>query len=369
MCLTWHGFNKFERARLGLALSTNDKLARWFSLGGYYGYGIKEEEEKYGGKITFNLLKDRDFKLKLTFNNSYKEVGRDNVDDINLVYQGQLTRNFFGYQYDRIQELKGEISARPMSSLVLSASVSAGIWEPKYEYFYIDSTVRKIRADELTLAFRYAPGEQTLTMFGKRFVLNPGNPIIDVKYKQGLSLFSDTGLVYSKIEASFSVSLYKGRIGHSIVRVTGGIADRDLPYNQLFTGFGSYDPSFCIIVHNHFQTMAPYEFLSDRYVNLFYSHNFGNRFINDPFIKPKFTIYQNMGYGVLSKPENHHIEFSKMDKVFLESGLVISDIVRFDYQYYYIGLGAGVFYRYGEYSFTEEKDNVAVKISFSVSFR
>jgi hypothetical protein len=147
------------------------------------------------------------------------------------------------------------------------------------------------------------------------------------------------------------------------------MVDRDLPYNQLFTGFGSFDPSFRFIVQNHFQTMKPYEFLSDRYVNLFYSHNFGNRFINRPFIKPKFTVYQNLGYGVLAKPENHRIEFSTMDKVFLESGLVISDIIRFEYQYYYLGLGAGVFYRYGEYKLPKENENLAVKAAFSISFR
>ncbi len=88
-------FNKFEGARLGLALSTNDKVSRWFYLGGYYGYGVKDEKEKYGGRITFNMLKDRDFKLKFKFNNSYKEVGRDNVDDVNLFFPGQMTRNFF----------------------------------------------------------------------------------------------------------------------------------------------------------------------------------------------------------------------------------------------------------------------------------
>jgi hypothetical protein len=58
-----------------------------------------------------------------------------------------------------------------------------------------------------------------------------------------------------------------------------------------------------------------------------------------------------------------------MDKVFIESGLVISDIIRFDYQYYYIGLGAGVFYRYGEYRLPNEKENLAVKAAFSLSFR
>ncbi len=182
-------------------------------------------------------------------------------------------------------------------------------------------------------------------------------------------MFSDTSLVYNKIKAAFSVSLYKGRIDHSLIRVTGGIVDRDLPYNQLFTGFGSFDPSFRLIVQNHFQTMKPYEFLSDRYVNLFYSHNFGNRFINEPFTKPKFTVYQNVGYGELSKPQNHRIEFSTMDKFFLESGLAINDIIRFDYQYYYIGLGVGVFYRYGEYRFPNEKENLAFKFAGSISFR
>ena len=44
-------YNPHEGLRLGLGLSTNQKLASFFSLGGYFSYGIKDEDWKYGSFI------------------------------------------------------------------------------------------------------------------------------------------------------------------------------------------------------------------------------------------------------------------------------------------------------------------------------
>lgn len=51
-----------------------------------------------------------------------------------------------------------------------------------------------------------------------------------------------------------------------------------------------------------------------------------------------------------------------------ESGLLVDDILRLNYMNIgYLGLGAGVLYRYGEYSNEKVEDNLAIK--FSMTFR
>ena len=42
-----YSFNSFEGHRFGLGLSTSDKLSRWFSVGGYFAYGLQDQEEKW----------------------------------------------------------------------------------------------------------------------------------------------------------------------------------------------------------------------------------------------------------------------------------------------------------------------------------
>ena len=47
-----------------------------------------------------------------------------------------------------------------------------------------------------------------------------------------------------------------------------------------------------------------------------------------------------------------------------ETGLVIEDIIKVNL----IGIGGGVFYRYGSYAFSDEFDNLAFKLSMKIGF-
>ena len=42
------GFNRYEKVRLGIGLSTNETLSENFEIGGYYAYGFGDKEWKYG---------------------------------------------------------------------------------------------------------------------------------------------------------------------------------------------------------------------------------------------------------------------------------------------------------------------------------
>ncbi|MFT6027091.1 MAG: hypothetical protein ACI8P5_001350, partial [Bacteroidia bacterium] len=45
-------------------------------------------------------------------------------------------------------------------------------------------------------------------------------------------------------------------------------------------------------------------------------------------------------------------------------GLIIDDIIKLNL----IGIGGGVFYRYGPYAFSKQIDNLAFKISMKIGF-
>ena len=116
--------------------------------------------------------------------------------------------------------------------------------------------------------------------------------------------------------------------------------------------------------------MGPYEFLSDEYANIFYSHNFGSLLFKFPRFKPQFVIVHNTGWGTLKDSLDQGIDFKVKDKVYLESGLLINNLIRFKLlNIYYIGFGAGTFYRYGCYTLDKTWDNFAVKLSISISLK
>jgi hypothetical protein len=123
-------------------------------------------------------------------------------------------------------------------------------------------------------------------------------------------------------------------------------------------------------MNNTFQTMKPYEFLSEKYLNLFYSHNFGSLLFETPKFKPQFVIVQNSGWGTLKNASYQGIDFKEKNKGYLETGLIINNIIKLKYiNAFYIGFGIGTFYRYGYYSLDKTIDNFAFKLSASISLK
>jgi hypothetical protein len=71
-----------------------------------------------------------------------------------------------------------------------------------------------------------------------------------------------------------------------------------------------------------------------------------------------------MGVGKLKNLIPHEgINIQTMEKGFFESGMAVSNLLRFEYaRLVYIGLGGGVFYRYGYYAFDQASKNMVLKL-------
>jgi hypothetical protein len=116
--------------------------------------------------------------------------------------------------------------------------------------------------------------------------------------------------------------------------------------------------------------MAPNQFANNEIANLYFSHDFGTLLFSTSKWKPKVMLTQAFGIGNLKNKHLHKgIELSDMNKGYYESGLVINDIVRLNYlNFFYVGIGGGVFYNYGYYSSTTWENNMKFKLSASISF-
>lgn len=360
-----YAYNKFEGGRIGLGLSTNDNLCRYFALGGYITYGIKDEKYKYGGNFDFIFSKNYDTKLRFSHCNDLKETGQDQF------FQQTFNSYLRGYiisQMDKLKENSISFSFRLKQPLYISLGFSQRNLRPTYFYQYQGQIVNKYDADEFYIDLHYGHKEEITEILARRMTIYAGNPVFNFTYRRGINLLDHNSYLYSKIEASLGFNLYKGRVGQSTIYLKGGYIDKAVPYGLLFTGEGSNIP---FAIENSFQTMKPYEFLSDRYINLFYSHNFGRLLFESKYFKPQLELSQNCSVGALNHSEYHQgIMFKQKDKVYLEAGMTIKDIVRFSYLHFvHIGIGAGAFYRYGHYHNLQAADNVAIKAALTVSFR
>ncbi|MDR0232153.1 MAG: DUF5686 and carboxypeptidase regulatory-like domain-containing protein [Dysgonamonadaceae bacterium] len=362
--------NRYENTRIGLGLYTNERWLKHLSIGGYVGYGTRDKEWKYGGEIEWTLQKSHDLKLKYLYQNTLKEAGK-NLSSNSYEWNSNYWRNLIAYRFDRVAEHKIEGNYQPFRSLQLQASISSKNMTPLYDYTYQGKPLSDYAADDLSFSLRYAVKETYSTLGKERMMLVTGNPVFSVSYTRGIDWLRTTSPIYNKLETTVDIQAYNGRIGQSNLRLAGGYIDRDLPYGLLFTGEGSRDRLISLLIPNTFQTLLPYEFLSDRYVHAFYSHNFGTLLLKTRHFSPELVVAYNAGWGKLSHPENHVIDFQQADRIYLEGGLIIKNIVRIPlplFNFATFNLGFGGFYRHGYYRFPDWKDNVALKVAFSVTF-
>jgi len=362
--------NSYEGSRFGIGLYTSEKVSRIVSLGGFVGYGFKDEKSKYGGQLVFDLNKYHEVQLKLSYQNNLKEAGSEIINDYSKVSLSEYFRSYMGSRFDNCIQKKVEFGFRTFRFLKFTTSLSLNEFSPTYTYSFKGSNLTHYQADEIQVSAKYAYGEELESLGNQRVVNYEGNPIINLTYKRGLNLLNKNSYQYNRIEASIDYTTYNGRIGQSNFRLASGFIDSSLPYGLLFTGEGSKSSDVPVLINNNFQTMLPYEFLSDKYIHLFCSHNFGSLLINTKKFKPQLILVQNSGWGTLNNASYQGIDFKTKEKVYLESGVIINNIIKFNYiNMFYLNVGVGGFYRYGYYGSENFTDNFALKLSMSISLK
>jgi hypothetical protein len=363
-------FNMYEGFRLGLGAYTNDKLIKNLSVGGYFGFGLKDDDWKYGGEIVWTVDKDRELQVRGKYDNTLLESGKTRLGFFN---ERQYDwRSYLATQMDHIEQSSVSIGMRALKYAKVNVSFNHTQVAPLYEYIYsVDETAQVIdfTNTDFTIHIRYAHKEKLISSMGRRLSMGTKYPVLSLSYTRGVDGVLDGQFSFNKLEARVEESVYFMSLGESKIRIDAGLIDQPLPYALLFTGEGSHTRDVSILVRNYFQTVGLYEFLSDRYVNVFFAHNFGSLLFHAGKFRPEFTVVQNIGWGTLSNPEYHQqIEFKTKEKGLYEAGLQIDNLIRMNYlNVGYLGFGVGGYYRYGPYALDKATDNMAFKISMTFS--
>ncbi len=107
------------------------------------------------------------------------------------------------------------------------------------------------------------------------------------------------------------------------------------------------------------------EFLSNKYIAFYFTHDFGKLLYQSKHFKPEFAVATNVGFGWLDfSKSNTNIEYNTMEKGYYESGILINNLLNL--RIYSLGIGG--FYRYGPYGFKYGWDNVGAKFTLKFVF-
>ena len=359
--------NKVENFRLGLGLFSNERLSKTFTLGGFGGYGLRDKTWKYGGTMEYVKPGETEFQVKVGYLNSLLEVGRSNLD----LFEGSLYgfRSFLAARMERVEQIKLTSGIRLFNYLKVKASVSQSAISPYAidpSIFAPPATFADFQNLESNITIRYSYGERLVQTLGRNMSLGSKYPVFLFSWSHGLAgEYGDWS--YNKLEASIGYKVFNKNLGETKFKARGGYVNSPLPYGLLFTGEGSFDKQFGIVIEDFFQTQKPYEFLSDQYLSLFVSHNFGSLLFKVKKFAPDIVVSQNAGWGSLS-PINAQfgVDYSSKEKGFFESGLQLQNLVKLNYlNVAYLGFGFGAFYRWGHYSSSSSMENLALKISIN----
>lgn len=368
------GFNDYEIIRGGVGLHTNDRLTRWGTVGGYVAYGYQDSITKFGFDAKVFLKKgSRDYYIKGMYSRDIGEPAKTQYFYTKYNFQ----RNQMTSRMDYLEQKEISLNMRLFSYLTTNIAYNESFRIPKYNYMYLpvndDSTFTSIdfRSTEIRLKGRFAYKEKFVQSFGQLLSDGTNYPVVYFAYTKGLNQNSSTAKYnYDKFSIGVEKTFLIKNLGRTKILVEGGYLTGDVPYSYLFNGNGSNAKGNYVYVENTFQTMGLYEFVSDRYVNLFFSHNFGSLLFKRPKFQPQLEIFTNIGYGSLKNKEQHsHLGFRTMEKGFYESGLMVNNLLRINYyNIVYLGLGGGAFVRYGPYADTVKSQMLVGKISLVLTF-
>jgi hypothetical protein len=370
------GINKYESFRIGAGLQTNTLFSKRVSVGGFAGYGLGDKAFKYGGNIQFNLDQRTNTSIRFDYSRDIIESG--NVDYFirnGSVFSNQSLRNFQRSRFDSVEQLKINFSTK------IRPAIQSDIWllredrnPAKYEYEFENNGIelRGFKNTELGIGFRFTKGESFTKMGRAKLRTKPATTELLLQISKGLKNIFNGELDYTKAALRFTHIFELKRLGKTSFRLEAGQVWGDVPYSYLFNARATKSGKVSVYVPDHFQTVGLYEFVSSSNVNLFVEHNFGNLLFKPKNIsfRPEIYVIQNISYGTLHNASSHKLVSLKVpEKGLFESGLMIKNIYRRSlYSLVYIGIGGGVFYRYGYYALPKSGDNWAFKWGFSISF-
>lgn len=360
-------FNDFEGTRLGLGLATNDRLSKFFEIGAFGGYGFKDEAWKYGGYLQLNLLPRDRLRLRYDFRDEIREPSVADFQINNSVF----TRRIFAGRMDNIRNHRISLAGKGLGFTSFNLSLDQSRLSPLYAYRLAGTDIGNTGFNfaEISLDIRFRFNEKIIRFMGTETV-SSDYPEIFLSYRKGLEGFLDGDFDYQKLLVSIEDNFRTPHLGTTEIRLEGGWTQGEVIFSKLF-GSGGIGRGFqWLEVDYVFQTMDLYEFLSDRFVHLFFKHNFESHLLKIKNWKPEISVIQNVGFGMLDQPEIHQlIDFQTMEKGYYETGLQIDNLLRFNYfNLMYLGVGMGVYYRTGAYAFDDYKENLAYRFRLRFSY-
>jgi hypothetical protein len=363
-------YNSYESFRFGLGGHTTKLVSKYFTLGGYFAYGLGDKAFKYCGNIILHIIPEKELGLSLLYRNDVRESGGIQFNESWSLASSAFLRDYMIEMMDKTIETEVSLNFRALKFLTGKPYIIHSRFVPTSDYRYSISDenphvlLSQFNITEAGIKLRYAFDEKFVkTPRGNKFSMGTKYPVFFLNVARGINWFN-SDFTYWRTEFKVTKTFKTKNFGNTRLAFIAGMVKGDVPYSKLYAGQASYK-RFTLESEHSFGTMRFNEFLSDRFISVFLKQDFGKLLFKPRGkFQPEIALVNNVGFGLMKNARHHeNIDFQTLEKGYYETGLLINNIFRIQIFRY----GVGVLYRYGPYAFAKTIDNLAFKLTLQFS--
>lgn len=280
-------FNAMEGARFRFGGRTSNAFSKKIMLGGYVAYGTLDSRFKYGANALYMFNKNPRRALSASFKYDLEQLGASQNAFREDFFLAFLFRRLPADKLSFVEEIKlsyeHEWFTGFSNTFYFMNRNLYPVGDTKFEFYYQDDATQKIdKEDAITSAetgvnFRIAYKERVTIGEFERISLGAKYPIVNIRYGYGIPNFFKSDYEYHKLQMGVSHWFNVYDLGWSRFRIEAGRIWGTLPYPLLKIHEGNETYFFD---ESAFNMMNYYEFVSDKYLKVFYTHHFNGLLFN-----------------------------------------------------------------------------------------
>lgn len=333
-------FNAIEGARFRIGGRTTSKFNEQLRLEGHLAYGTKDTRLKFGLGALYLPSKNprRAFGMKYRYDleqlgsspNALREdfilaafFRRNPADKLSLTseYQFYYEHEWFNGLTNKINIIRKEII--PVGSSKVDVINEVGEI----------TSLKKITTSEIRLDTRFAYNEKFIIGDFQRASLGTRYPIIGFQYSYGIPDFMGSDFEYHKLQIGVRHWFNVFNMGWSRYIIEAGQTWGTLPFPLLELHPGN---ETFLFDESSYNLMNYFEFVSDQYISVYYTHHFDGFFLNHiplmrklkwrevGFVKSVFGTLSDANKKYNSLPEITHT----LEKPYFEAGVGVENIFK-----------------------------------------
>ncbi|HRW96443.1 MAG TPA: DUF5686 family protein [Bacteroidales bacterium] len=336
-------FNDVEGLRLRLGGRTSNDFSTKIMLDGHVAYGFKDNKIKYGTGLLYMLDKNPRRAIGASYKYDIEQIGAS---------QNAFREDFFlAFAFRRnpadklsmVEEYKAFYEHEWFNGFQNTVNfLHRNLYSPAnaaFQFYFREDTLQsfteknKLASTEIRLDTRLAYREKFVMGEFERVSLGAKYPILDIRYSYGIPHRFGGEFEYHKLQMGISHWFNLFNLGWSKYIIESGRIWGKLPFPLLKLHEGN---ETFIFDESDYNMMNYYEFVSDKYLSLYYTHHFDGYFFNriPLFRKLKWreVIYGRALVGGLDMKSQQYSVFPEglytLNKPYFEAGAGVENIFK-----------------------------------------